>query len=343
MKLNELVDFVAPYALAESEKKEERVIASKSQTSVNQQTDSSGYSLLTVVGDIEDKILPESQAAIVLITQKEQMALLPVLEQLSQELGPFMNVALLVSDGSEAATAELKREFKSAKVPQFRFYPNLKIGADKRAASFEIIYPKAGETDEIYQAVMEEIRSNYETDVKDVSEKVYYSLGAQNSRDGKVTVLYMYEDDSGVNFTYKALSTDPHLRDDFVFMALDGPSDQIKNDQLMPAITGMLFIDEENPTPRIFNFQGMTDVDFMAIKRTLLQMFPEKLEAWEEEQRIKAFKKQNPGQETHDARTPIPRQFKELRGMKDFDDVCKSHKACAIAILPAITTIDYEA
>ena len=29
--------------------------------------------------------------------------------------------------------------------------------------------------------------------------------------------------------------------------------------------------------------------------------------------------------------------------MKDFDDVCKSHKACAIAILPAITTIDYEA
>ena len=83
--------------------------------------------------------------------------------------------------------------------------------------------------------------------------------------------------------------------------------DQIKNDQIMPAITGMLFIDEENPTPRIFNFQGMTDVDFMAIKRTLLQMFPEKLEAWEEEQRIKQFKKQNPGQETHEARTPIPR------------------------------------
>ena len=259
------------------------------------------------MGDIEDKILPESQASIVLITQKEQMTLLPVLEQLSSELGSFMNVALLVSDGSEAATAELKREFKSSKVPQFRFYPNLKTGSDKRAASFEIIFPKAGETDEVYQAVMEEIRTNYETDVMDVSEKVYYSLGAQNSRDGKVTVLYMYEDDSGVNFTYKALSTDPHLRDDFVFMALDGPSDQIKNDQIMPAITGMLFIDEENPTPRIFNFQGMTDVDFMAIKRTLLQMFPEKLEAWEEEQRIKQFKKQNPGQETHEARTPIPR------------------------------------
>ena len=28
--------------------------------------------------------------------------------------------------------------------------------------------------------------------------------------------------------------------------------------------------------------------------------------------------------------------------MKDFEDVCKSHKACAIALLPAITTIDYE-
>ena len=56
------------------------MISSKSQTSVNQQTDSAGYSLLTAVGDIEDKILPESQAALLLITQKEQMDLLPVIE-----------------------------------------------------------------------------------------------------------------------------------------------------------------------------------------------------------------------------------------------------------------------
>ena len=67
MKLNELVDFVEPFALSESEKKEERVISSKSQTTVNQQSDASGYMLLTVVSDIEDKILPEQEAALLLI------------------------------------------------------------------------------------------------------------------------------------------------------------------------------------------------------------------------------------------------------------------------------------
>jgi hypothetical protein len=28
--------------------------------------------------------------------------------------------------------------------------------------------------------------------------------------------------------------------------------------------------------------------------------------------------------------------------MQDFANLCKANKACAIAILPAITTIDYE-
>jgi len=36
-------------------------------------------------------------------------------------------------------------------------------------------------------------------------------------------------------------------------------------------------------------------------------MFPEQFEAFEEDQRVKMFKKQNPGQETHEARNPIAR------------------------------------
>ena len=71
-------------------------------------------------------------------------------------------------------------------------------------------------------------------------------------------------------------------------------------------------------------------------------MFPEKMEAYEEEMRVKAFKKQNPGKDTNEARTPVPREFRELASNKDFDDICKSHKACALALLPAIMTIDYE-
>ena len=129
----------------------------------------------------------------------------------------------------EDQTADLKREFKSSKLPQFRFYPNLKTGQEKRAASFEIIYPKNGDIAEVREAVLEEIFSNYATDVKDVSEKVYYSLGGANSKDGKVTVVYMYEEGS-VDFVYKALSTDPYLKDDVVFMAIDGPSASMTQD-----------------------------------------------------------------------------------------------------------------
>lgn len=129
----------------------------------------------------------------------------------------------------EDQTADLKREFKSSKLPQFRFYPNLKTGQEKRAASFEIVYPKNGDIGEVREAVLEEIFSNYESDVKDVSEKVYYSLGGANSKDGKVTVCYMYEEGS-VDFTYKALSTDPYLSEDVVFMAIDSPSASMTQD-----------------------------------------------------------------------------------------------------------------
>jgi len=64
-------------------------------------------------------------------------------------------------------------------------------------------------------------------------------------------------DNASVDFSFKALSTEPYLKDNFVFMALDGPSKEMIGENTLPAITGMLGIDEENPTPRIFNFAGM--------------------------------------------------------------------------------------
>ena len=122
-----------------------------------------------------------------------------------------MNFALLVVDEEATGTADLKKEFKSAKLPQMRFYPNLKKGTDKRVSSFEIMLPKDADEGEVREAVLEEIQSGYSTDVKNVDEKVYYSVGASNSRDGKITILYMYDGDVGIEFTYKALSADPYL------------------------------------------------------------------------------------------------------------------------------------
>ena len=55
----------------------------------------------------------------------------------------------------------------------------------------------------------------------------------------------------------------------------------------------------------------------------------------------KRFKEQNPTADPSESLS-IPREYKELKSQKDFQDICKSHKACAIALLPAITSIDYE-
>ena len=83
---------------------------------------------MTTVNDIEEKILPEQNAAILYVAQKDQLDYLSVLEDLSNEYNQFLGVALLVIDDLSAANADLKREFKNAKLPQFRYYPNLKTG-----------------------------------------------------------------------------------------------------------------------------------------------------------------------------------------------------------------------
>ena len=38
--------------------------------------------------------------------------------------------------------------------------------------------PKHGDAEEVREAVLEEIHSNFETNVNNVSEKVYYQVGA---------------------------------------------------------------------------------------------------------------------------------------------------------------------
>ena len=227
MKLPELIQFVEPFALAEDQKKEERVISSKSQTTVNQQNDESGYMLLTSVKDIEVKILAEHWGGILYVAQKDQLTHLPIMEEFAREMGTFMQVAVLIVDDVAEMSADLKSEFKSAKLPQFRFYPNVKTGQDKKQASFEIVTSKSDDLEVVKERLMDEIKDNMVTDVKDVSEKVYYQLGAQNARDGKITATYLYDGDDTVSFAFKVLSADPNLQDDYVFMAVDSPSDEI--------------------------------------------------------------------------------------------------------------------
>jgi len=102
----------------------------------------------------------------------------------------------------------------------------------------------------------------------------------------------MYE--GMIPLEYKAVSASPYLQDDFIFMATDNPTEYLLGDETVPAIQGLMPIDEENPTPRVFKFQGMIKVTFWETFKALIEMYPEKLKEYEESVMAKRFKEQNP-------------------------------------------------
>jgi len=78
--------------------------------------------------------------------------------------------------------------------------------------------------------LIDEVKSNFESDVKQVTEQMYLQLSGVYTRDEtnpKFVVAYLYDDDLGASFDFRALSSDKWLKDDFVFFAVDGPSNLI--------------------------------------------------------------------------------------------------------------------
>lgn len=132
MKLPALNEFVTPYALSPDQKKEERVLGSKAQSTVSQRKDKTGYMLVTNMPDFEEKIISDQRAALVFVAQKDNMLHSQVVENLALEFGDFINVVMYVVDDAQASSSELKTEFKSTKFPLFRYYPNQKKGEAKR-------------------------------------------------------------------------------------------------------------------------------------------------------------------------------------------------------------------
>ena len=70
-----------------------------------------------------------------------------------------------------------------------------------------------------------------------------------------------------------------------------------------------------------------------------MQFFPERYEKYLEDMKIKEFKRQNPTGEESDAKAAAPREFGEIKSMKDWEAKCGSRKACAIGLLPAILDV----
>ena len=61
--------------------------------------------------------------------------------------------------------------------------------------------------------------------------------------------MYLYDgnEEQVVDFKFKALSSDPWLKDDFVFMAVDGPDDTLTQGNPLPGVGGLMVKDEANP------------------------------------------------------------------------------------------------
>lgn len=91
--------------------------------------------------------------------------------------------------------------------------------------------PQESTQQQSYNFLLDEIKSNFDSDVKQVTEQVYLQLSGVYTRDEsnpKFVVCYIYEDDQGASFDFRALSSDKWLKDDFVFFAVDNPSDLLK-------------------------------------------------------------------------------------------------------------------
>ena len=87
------------------------------------------------------------------MAQKDNMLHSQVVEDLASEYGDFINVVMYVVDDAQASSSELKTEFKSTKLPLFRYYPNQKEGDAKRQASFNIVLPSEAYESEFQEQI----------------------------------------------------------------------------------------------------------------------------------------------------------------------------------------------
>jgi len=98
------------------------------------------------------------------------------------------------------------------------------------------------------------------------------NIYTQDETNPKFVVCYVYDDDTGASFDFRALSSDRWLKDDFVFFAVDSPTDLIKPyiGSQLPAITGIFRADGNHPAGSAFHFNGQTEIKFLSTKLTLI-------------------------------------------------------------------------
>jgi hypothetical protein len=71
------------------------------------------------------------------------------------------------------------------------------------------------------------------------------------------------------------------LKDDFVFLSISDPIEQIRGEfatNKLPTINGVMRDNEQYGAGAVFNLGGLEEVEFVSLRRTLLQLIPDKLQ-----------------------------------------------------------------
>lgn len=219
MKLPELVEWAAPFTLPKGSEKPELTIGDKRTNAMESQL----FKLVTTFEDLNGKYLSQEEATLVYFTEEgADTPHMDILDDIALDLGDFINIVLFPT------SKELFRKEYSGSLPQFRTYRNQVTGEKKKEGSFEILLPRSATL--VKQTILDEVSYNFESDVKEVSEQIFFNLGGEYTRDEstpKHVVAYLYDDDQGANIQIKALSADKWLSRDFVFMAIAAPHNQL--------------------------------------------------------------------------------------------------------------------
>lgn len=114
--------------------------------------------------------------------------------------------------------------------------------------SFEVFLTGENHAENIH-LITELIHEEYKHEVLEISEKILNNLAHQYTyEDNKNLVMYLYDDENGVDINYKALSQDSWLQDDFAFVSIYNPSEKLRNEETLPSVAGYLKAQANTPT-----------------------------------------------------------------------------------------------
>eukprot|EP00347_Sterkiella_histriomuscorum_P011459 403372372 len=337
IKFEELKDFFNQYArYGKKEALESAKQSSSSSSSSEEESETKTsskkdrrakkpYAELYDYRQFNSKILEQEKAALVFyITSQNVTQDVQLFDKIFAAVNGPLNVGVFYINQSAPDYQEVYNKLKlGKKFPQLRFYKNNLFGEDKNAKSFEIYIKKLAQ-------ITEEIHENIDHDVKEVSEKIFNNLAVSSAVEEKKNVIVYFYNDERMSLHFKALSGVKYLHDDFVFMSVFDPSQEMLQQfqiQQLPAVAGILkALGDDTTQARQFTYGG--PISYEDILKNLLH-----LEGKEDDyqQKVKLQSK------TRD------RKFEEITNQYKFQQNCLDKgKGCAIAFLSGNSQQDYE-